>query len=1081
MANITVSTSSNFDDAGNLALLNGENITINSDAVLTVNSDNRWGQNAAVPNVITVTQGELYIDATETWWIPFDASTGNVPALGTRGTPDVTRSGSPVGEFLGVFTALGVAPSAAGGAMPTTGFVKLRTKSTTLADNDVLTFTGGATITINSTTGGQRGWLHFVGAEGTTSTTGYVTIPRLGKVTTRGDWFVLGTSNGTAGQVFQHYVADFVSALQVETGNGTGIYEWWGYAVSGDFTTVVGTDERGRYFTSTSAGVITFGGGANGKLPPNGARIRVPNIHVSSSTSANWTANTFNTATQTNRFEFNSTGGIIDMRNVSMNGVVLSRNAPDFIVTDSAGADSAWNGGTATTAQISNLAALTFTNVAASRVFAGNFVHFSSTYNFNVQYINCASFQTSGSGTGTGALGVTNSTGVTITNFVMINGKSIDPFNVNFCNGVTISGTIAGATTTNNILAFSGCTDVSITSSQISPRSYEAAGTTANYGAIFTNCVGVLVDTVSVWQGTRVPVFGLISAASQTKDVRIRNIGTRASPMDFSTGRYAIYLANVSDVFISRVYASGGSQANDSIVNNTASDNVVISDCGDPTATTSLSISSNVPTNTTWFKRNASGGSKIFQTAILNGRTPNNFTAFGFHFIEEETSSTEVQLAINCGTEKSSYAKSIAAYTDDVGTILRDGTNGLLLRTLNDQVTWTWNYWIRGLSGFANVAPIISGTNTGNFTITYDLDKGTGFSGTFKALTAGNLSGETGVSPTGVKARVRAVCNTANASNLLRTIAFYGVTSNGNITANPYPYNEPPVIVSGIVSGSLGAVFRNSDGKRLDTVSGTTGITMYPEWFSDTTTTLRIRKPGYDAIISEFTLTESGLAYPVSQVDNTIGNTDPGALGITVTNHGASPVTWETKQWSITITVTDSSTTAQIAQWISWHTAQDSFSLGGGFHNMAWPSMIIPSGTSFETVRGTLFGSAGATLKGVRIVDGSGNAIGGFARMQADDGTYYQPPQVATFALTNLKPNTEVRVYKTSDMSDIAGEEDIDDGSFEYNYTWSVDIPITVSVVSLAYQDIQFQTTLTAAGTSIPISQQIDRQYFNPV
>ena len=66
MANITVSTSSNFDDAANLALGNGENITIQSDAVLTVNSDNRWGQNAAVPNVITITQGELYIDATET-------------------------------------------------------------------------------------------------------------------------------------------------------------------------------------------------------------------------------------------------------------------------------------------------------------------------------------------------------------------------------------------------------------------------------------------------------------------------------------------------------------------------------------------------------------------------------------------------------------------------------------------------------------------------------------------------------------------------------------------------------------------------------------------------------------------------------------------------------------------------------------------------------------------------------------------------------------------------------------------------------------------------------------------------------
>ncbi len=242
---------------------------------------------------------------------------------------------------------------------------------------------------------------------------------------------------------------------------------------------------------------------------------------------------------------------------------------------------------------------------------------------------------------------------------------------------------------------------------------------------------------------------------------------------------------------------------------------------------------------------------------------------------------------------------------------------------------------------------------------------------------------------------------------------------------------------------------------------------------------MRVRKPGYTEFEAPFTLTESGAAFPLAQVDNAIANTDPGALGITVTDHGASPVTWNSKQWSITVTVSDSSSASQIAQYLSWHTAQDSFSLGGGFHNLAWPSMIVPSGTSFETVRGTLFGSAGAALKGVRIVDGSGNEIPGFARMQADDGTYYSPPVSARFELTNLKANTEVRVYKTSDMSELAGIESTT-GTFQYDYVWASDVPVTVVIVSLLYQDILFNTTLTVAGTSIPISQQIDRQYNNP-
>jgi cobalt-zinc-cadmium efflux system membrane fusion protein len=62
--------------------------------------------------------------------------------------------------------------------------------------------------------------------------------------------------------------------------------------------------------------------------------------------------------------------------------------------------------------------------------------------------------------------------------------------------------------------------------------------------------------------------------------------------------------------------------------------------------------------------------------------------------------------------------------------------------------------------------------------------------------------------------------------------------------------------------------------------------------------------------------------------------------------------------------------------------------------------MIVPSGTAFETSRGTLFGSAGATLKGVRVVDGSGNMIAGFTRFMADDGTYYTPPASVNVSVT---------------------------------------------------------------------------------
>ena len=227
--------------------------------------------------------------------------------------------------------------------------------------------------------------------------------------------------------------------------------------------------------------------------------------------------------------------------------------------------------------------------------------------------------------------------------------------------------------------------------------------------------------------------------------------------------------------------------------------------------------------------------------------------------------------------------------------------------------------------------------------------------------------------------------------------------------------------LSNITSGSLSAIFRASDGKLLD-VQPHTLPRLYPAWYADTSVTLRIRRPGWNEVENIFTLTELGGSFPLNQTDSVIADSNPGTRAITVTDHGASPVTWNGKTWSITVTVTDGSSAAQIAQWLSWHTAQDSFSLGGGFNNMAWPVMVVGVGTAFETARGTLFGSAGASLKGVRIVDGSGNEVPGFARMQADDGTYYSPAVSYTLTVSNIVNNSRILVRRTDTLAVISNQ-----------------------------------------------------------
>lgn len=429
------------------------------------------------------------------------------------------------------------------------------------------------------------------------------------------------------------------------------------------------------------------------------------------------------------------------------------------------------------------------------------------------------------------------------------------------------------------------------------------------------------------------------------------------------------------------------------------------------------------------------------------------------------------------GSARTTSDFSVGAYTDDAGTPVRDGTNGLLLRAVGDQVTWTWSYYILGISSLQNTAPVLDGTNIGNITLTYDLDKGSGFSGTFKALTAANLSGETGISPTvGFRWRLRAVCAVANAANLLRGVSIFGNTTQQLIVDNYYPYNEPLVALANMTAGSLAAIFRNSDGRLLD-VKPHTLPRLYPAWYADAGVTLRVRRPGWDAIETPFTLTESGAAFPLNQVDAAIADTDPGTLGISVTNHGASPVTWNGKTWSITVTVEAGVSAAQVAQWLSWQTAQNAFTLGGGLHNLAWPAMVVAVGTALETQRGPLFGSTGAALKGVRVVDASGNELPGFARMQADDGSYYSP--AASYALTvgGVVAGSRILIRRTDTQAVIVNQT-VSGTTFTYAYTYSADIPVEIilrkATASPFYQEWRTTTTLTASNNNQTANQQLD-------
>ena len=108
------------------------------------------------------------------------------------------------------------------------------------------------------------------------------------------------------------------------------------------------------------------------------------------------------------------------------------------------------------------------------------------------------------------------------------------------------------------------------------------------------------------------------------------------------------------------------------------------------------------------------------------------------------------------------------------------------------------------------------------------------------------------------------------------------------------------------------------------------------------------------------------------------------------------------------------------------------------------------------------------------------NYVGNIAKQIADDGTVFIPPTSVIYKLTGLQTGTEVRIYQTSDMTELAGIES-STTSFQYSYIHAADIEVVVVIFALGYQPIRIETTLTNENASIPIQQIFDRNYKNPV
>jgi hypothetical protein len=778
----------NYDDAAISGLLNGETITLNN-ANLIINSDVRWGQQAAVFGLMTISStlgGSILLDGRDVWWMPFDGGTGNVPALGTAGTNDVTGSVAGAGEFLGVFTALGTAPLAAGGAMPASGFIKFRKVTSAFADNETMTFTGGATAAVNSATGGQRGWIHVVGAEA-----GTFTVPRLGTFQARGDWFELGQTNGADDQTFQYPILDNCPAIQIETAPGSGIYEWYLNAGSrwGSATIYVPQNVKGKYFGMDNAtGVITIARRATnacGFKPASGCRVRIPNIIVSNSTATNWALNTLN-ATLATRYDFTTTSaGNIDIEGIVGAWFLSFTSAFAVRLVASALLQAILISNTASDTTMDNCAiglnsTTEFNAITLSNLFSGGLIRdvraaryassAGSQYVFamiDCEELDFTRVQAEMFGSAT-AVTRGNATAFAFSftranNFSMIDcsilGARID---LSQCANAIISGLIYSDMIGGNTTATNPQFAITIINASIN---IDINGF-SNFGALTE----------------QQPNSGLVSILN-SYSVTIRNIGTSAAPYNMGVTNGTAFICSfavVANLIFRRIYTLNTRTAPFSTVN-TAQGIIMDNVWGDGADSQALACLNVTPKGCRWtysVTPQASVYGRHWEDAFISTVAGRIIIA-----MNEPLAATADQAQITAGTPAFTSAGQVA------------------MRNIGDQVTWTCPYFILGYTSLANLAPILTGTLTGNMSYEYQIDTGSGF-GVYKALTGANLSGESITSSVGFRLRVRATTVTANATNALSYIAIQGVTdATAQQTQYPLPF-DATASITGIIPGS---------------------------------------------------------------------------------------------------------------------------------------------------------------------------------------------------------------------------------------------------------------------------------------
>ena len=838
MTAFTATTGDNYFDAYTGGSINAtlDTYTISGGARLIVRTDTNSCANHSVAfgslDTVSFTGvgGTLRFDPTYVRVIAYTAGAGNSPAFGTT----ITAGNGTTGVFLGAWTNWQSECIVPGAAIGATGYIKLGGVS---VPGD---FNAAALSGITATCSGPdvQGWIEIRGPDA-----GTITVPRIGTVESVEAWFELGTTNGARGQIIPcpttATLAGVWPGVWIETAAGSGVYDRYAGVGSQVAVASTRTGAEMKIIWQTTGGIRIGNDGTNGVgyLPPTGCKVRIPATILTNCTRNATTGSgprVLPNSTIATRQELVTTGaGYFDLRNLVCQWYMNFSQAFYVKYLNCAVSDSMILSEIASPLDVDNCivgvtqAQLNFAlNVVSC--FAGGTIQNSNFWRFSLAasgaYIAQLNYDTGitftgnvyGSGTlrangTTGAITSTQAVSCTFTNEILIGGRGlfVGAQNCTFNNTTYYDHTITTTTTSTNPM-------------------YILDFTTGSSGNIISGFTLPLPNNG--------PYGGLVSVAA-CYNTLVKNIGTSSvAPLVMTNTVTGVILngggGNNDGITMKRCYVSGTRTGPYAFVN--SDNNILIENCMGDYADTSVIAGLNVTAK------------NIGLTAATTGQV----SVYGTHWITRFTSTTAGFAEVLCNEPTSTSAAQCSA----TGGLPQFNSSGsVLLTKVGDQVTWEMPFFAIGYTAFTNSAPTITGTNVtyssgstwGNHTLEFQVDTGSGYGGTWLALTAASLIANTFNSTTGFKLKIRATCLTANAGNVITNMRVALTTTSTDQQTKLYPLSVNTVTFTGLPTGTDVVVLTAGTTTILASVDAGVGTTYSYQYEGTPTIDVGFIKPGY--------------------------------------------------------------------------------------------------------------------------------------------------------------------------------------------------------------------------------------------